>query len=1012
MRFAWRLVVAAALLSVVAPSLARAQYFGRNKVQYDSFKFQIFKTDHFDLYYYEEEIEAAKLAARMAERWYSRLQRFFNHDLRGRQVLILYASPAQFRQTNAVEEIIGEGTGGLTESLKRRIVLPMAGSLAETDHVIGHELVHAFQFDITGADPTPGVIETPEILAYPLWFSEGMAEYITLGAVDPQTAMWMRDAAIHETLPSIKDLDKVTYFPYRWGHAFWAYIGAKYGDRAIASLLRAGANPRSDLMGLALQLGTDPDKLTADWHTAIRKSTEAIVADAPPLTSDPRLLISKASGAGRYNVGPRLSPDGKRVAFFSEHGRFAVDLYVADAETGRTLHRLSSEQADPHFDSLSFLSSAGTWSPDSRTLAIGAVRKAKPIIALIDSESGDIRKEIPLPGLSDVLNPSYAPDGQSIVFSGNRGGLVDLYRLTLATGAVEQLTSDPFADLEPVMSPDGTFVVFVTERFSTSLETLAPGPLRLARLDLTTKDVRLLSGFLGGRHLSPQFSVDGQTVTFIAEPDGVANLYRMPVDGGPVMRITSFLTGVAGITAASPALSLAGEDGRLAFSVFEHDSHVIYVLDAKDIRQTVAPPASQRAALLPGRDAATGDIQTLIADASRGLPPASITPPSQPYKSKLKLDFISQPTFAVGATNFGAYVAGEISASFSDMLGDRSLGMAVQAAGTVQDLGAQVVFVNRRHRWNWAAKAEIIPLATGVIAYAQNNGVYFTITEILERQISRGFSGIAFYPLSSGTRVEVGGTARQLTFQNENRVSVYDVNTGQLIDQQRDLTQLGKPLYLAEPVVAVVRDTTLFGLTSPIYGSRTRLEVTQSVGDLRYTSLLVDYRQYFMPKRPITIAVRAVHFGRYGTDAEYIRLVDLYAGYPELVHGYYLGSVNSADCVGTNVTGDCLVYNNLRGSRLLVGNIEVRAPLIGLIRGDMTYGKIPVEIGAFFDAGVTWSSGNRPALAGGDRPLMRSVGVAARANVFGFLMVEVSAAHPFDRPGVGIQWQIGLRQGF
>ena len=187
MRSVWRLVLSAAVLSLAVPAFAHAQYFGRNKVQYESFNFQIFKTDHFDLYYYPDETEAAKLAARLAERWYARLSRFFNHDLRGRQVLILYASAAQFRQTNAVEEIIGEGTGGLTESLKRRIVLPMAGSLAETDHVIGHELVHAFQFDMTtrpGASPgTTGANRLP------LWFIEGMAEYLSIGPIDANTAM-------------------------------------------------------------------------------------------------------------------------------------------------------------------------------------------------------------------------------------------------------------------------------------------------------------------------------------------------------------------------------------------------------------------------------------------------------------------------------------------------------------------------------------------------------------------------------------------------------------------------------------------------------------------------------------------------------------------------------------------------------------------------------------------------------------------------------------------------------
>src|SRR5436190_14591765 len=120
MRFAWRLVVAAAVLNLAVPLAAHAQYFGRNKVQYETFNFQIFKTDHFDLYYYPEEQEAAKIAARLAERWYARISRFFNHDLRGRQILILYASPAQFRQTNAVEVMIGEGTGGLTEGMKRR----------------------------------------------------------------------------------------------------------------------------------------------------------------------------------------------------------------------------------------------------------------------------------------------------------------------------------------------------------------------------------------------------------------------------------------------------------------------------------------------------------------------------------------------------------------------------------------------------------------------------------------------------------------------------------------------------------------------------------------------------------------------------------------------------------------------------------------------------------------------------------------------------------------------------
>ncbi len=139
------------LVAILGPwaGVAQAQYFGRNKVQYEDFDFKTLKTEHFDILYYPEAQEAVEQAGRMAERWYARLSRLFNHELSGRQVVILYADHPDFEQTTALLGSIDEATGGVTEAFKRRVVLPMAGSLAETDHVLGHELVHAFQFDIT-----------------------------------------------------------------------------------------------------------------------------------------------------------------------------------------------------------------------------------------------------------------------------------------------------------------------------------------------------------------------------------------------------------------------------------------------------------------------------------------------------------------------------------------------------------------------------------------------------------------------------------------------------------------------------------------------------------------------------------------------------------------------------------------------------------------------------------------------------------------------------------------------
>ena len=151
----WRHSIATALsclllaAGLAAPASAQ-DYFGQNKVRYRSFDFQVLKTEHFDIYYDQETAAIVPEAARMAERWYARFSKALRHDLSRRQPLILYASHPAFEQTNAIYGDLSEGTGGVTEALKRRIVVPFAGPLAETDHVIGHELVHAFQYDVVG----------------------------------------------------------------------------------------------------------------------------------------------------------------------------------------------------------------------------------------------------------------------------------------------------------------------------------------------------------------------------------------------------------------------------------------------------------------------------------------------------------------------------------------------------------------------------------------------------------------------------------------------------------------------------------------------------------------------------------------------------------------------------------------------------------------------------------------------------------------------------------------------
>src|SRR5499427_896040 len=274
-------------LSIVAPAPASAQYFGRNKVQYKKLNFQVLKTEHFDIYFYPSEREGVDIAARMAERWHTRLEGLFQHTLRGRQPLVLYASHVDFEQNNIIPGELGEGTGGVTEPLRRRIVLPMGGPLVDTDHVIGHELVHAFQFDITTNPNAPPGANGAERL--PLWFIEGMAEYLSLGPVDPNTAMWLRDAVRQkddktgkDALPSIEQLDNPKYFPYRWGQAFWAYVGGEYGDDVIHRLLAMAAAAGDTNVAIQRVLGIKTKDLSNEWQEAIRSTYEPVLSSMTP----------------------------------------------------------------------------------------------------------------------------------------------------------------------------------------------------------------------------------------------------------------------------------------------------------------------------------------------------------------------------------------------------------------------------------------------------------------------------------------------------------------------------------------------------------------------------------------------------------------------------------------------------------------------------------------------------------------------------------------------------------
>lgn len=968
------------------------------------------------------------MAGLMAERWYSRLSRMFNTELRGRQPLILYASSPQFQQTTVIPGEMGEGTGGVTESFKRRIVLPYGASLNETDHVIGHELVHAFQYDLMAQGHSDASRANEGSLRIPLWFIEGMAEYLSIGPTDPNTATWMRDAVLREDLPPIKKLENsYKYFPYRWGHSLWSYITGRWGDEVIGKMMKSVGRTGNYEVALEGLLGIKIKQLAEDWHKAM-KDTYLPLVEKTESANEAAQVVLQGNESSMYNIAPAVSPDGNELVFFSTRDLFSVDLFLADANTGKVIRKIISTAVDPHFESLQFIRSAGSWDMSGEKFVFGGVRKGKPFLVILDMTKNKVEREIPFPELGEIMSPSWSPDGKFITFFALTGGVTDIFIYDLTNNVLKQMTRDVYGDLQPAWSPDGQKIVFVTERFSTNLDYVDIGNYEIALLDVETGEIEKVLGFPNGKNINPQWTADSKSIFFLSDQSGKTDLYRIELDTGKIYIITNLYTGISGITELSPAFSLSSQTGEVFFSAYDRSYYTIYSLGPEKIQaaETYLPQFEQDLAVLPPRTQPEGALLGLLRNPLFGLPKDTDFPVSS-YKPKLALDYVSPPNFAIGVDRYGTYGAGGIAAYWSDMLGYHTLSTMVVTQNRLIDTSGLVGYLNSKKRLNWGFVAQRMsyPYPYYYIEQGELGGepVYIE-TEDIQRTILHNVSALAYYPFSNVQRFELSAGFRYIDFSRTLYRRYYSMIDGMLIALEKNKVPSGPGLSYGYLSAGLVYDSGIFGATSPLLGQSYLLSVTPTLGSLTMMDAAADFRKYVIPVKPFTLAFRALHYGRYGKDAENPRLWPLYIAYWDLVRGYE--SYTEEEYYKAIEEGrEPFDTTRLVGSKMIVANVELRFPLLKLLGlGKGYFGAWPLEFYGFYDWGIAWADEPggwwggeskedvRPKFLGGNRSPISSVGFGLRTNFFGYLIFGLHYVYPITRPERGWHLQISLSPGF
>ena len=1031
-----RLAASALFILVAGTGTADAQYFGRNKVQYEKFDWRILKTDHFDLYFYPAESIKVNDAGRQSERWYTRLSDIFRHQF-DRKAIVWYADHPDFQQTNVIGDQLSEGTGGVTEGLRTRVVMPFTGMYKDDEHVTGHELVHVFQYNVAETAPGQGGLARLGVL--PLWLVEGMAEYFSLGRNDAHSAMWMRDAVMRDKFPTIRQLTTdPRFFPYRYGQALWAYIAGRWGDRAVVDVYRTSLRLGWD-QALVRSLGLTSDSLSKDWAAANKAFYAGQIAGRTHPDSAGRTIITqKDKRGGEYNVGPVQSADGRYLAFFTtKTNLFGIDLVLADANTGKIVRQLAGPQSDAHFDAISFLNSSGDFSPDGERLAFIVFNQGNNEITIVKTSNGDVEKTFRPGNVGAIYNLGWSPNGREIVFTGSKGGVADLYLANVETGAVRQLTNDKYGDFMPSFSPDGRTIAFASDRgATTNFEQLTFGEMQLATIDVESGNVTVHQGFAEGKHINPQFSADGGSLFFVSDQDGISDVYRMDLASGQKFRITRLATGVSGVTASSPAITVARRTGRLMFTVFRGQGHEIVALEPAQLIGTPVETSGIRVAsaatLPPGDVAGNATVATYLADPNTGLVSGSEFTTGK-YKASFALDAVGQP--AIGVTTGGYYgtgLVGGVSALFGDQLGDQQIFTAVQANGTIKDFGGAAFYQNLRRRLNWVTGIQHIPYLSGYQFVSPDPSGNFIVTTLLQRIYVDQAMASAQYPLSQTKRFELGVSGTRLAV--ETIVDSMLVNPiGQLLGRSVSEQDDQPPITYAQANFAFVGDNSFSAFTSPISGTRYRFEVSPTFGTVVFNTGLADARRYFF-KRPVTLAFRGMHYGRYGRDEDnYDLLSPLFIGDETLIRGYSWGSLDGSECVVNNdpTSGRCPVLDRMLGSRIGVFNAELRIPFFGTSGfGLINFPYLPLEVSPFFDAGIAWTDSQSPdfrftreantvpanctnelTTSGFNKPCAErvpvfSTGVSFRFNLLGYMILETYLAKPFQRPAK--DWVLGI----
>ena len=610
---------------LLAPAPAFAQYFGQNKIQYEQHKWRSISADHFEVYFYGSLDSLAMRVLDLSEKTHEYLSKRMGHTLGRRVPIILYGSHHDFAQTNVTPELIDSGTGGFTEALRNRVVLPFTGSYEDLRHVVVHELVHAVMFDLLYGGSAASLLAQQSFFSVPLWFAEGMAEYYSLG-LESTAEMVLRDGTIQGYLPPLEYSGGYTV--YKQGQSAIAYLADRFGEERLRDLLQRIRSMRSFERAFQRALDMSPRRFDEQWREALKKQYWPGVAKQEDPAQVAKRLTDHRRDESNLNTSPAISPQGDRVAYFSDRRQY-TDVYLMSAFDGKVLRRLIRGERNLAFENIPSMRASITWSPDGSRLAVTAKSAGKDVLYILSAETGKIERSFDM--VCDALSyPAWSPKSDTLVVVGLLNGRSDLWLLDAKTGVHRRITNDLWDEKEPTWTPAGDAITFSSDRGAPVV--LHPvkkpggyGAYGIYQVRVADDSLALVIDTAGDDH-SPAWSPDGAKLAFISDRGRTPNMYIYDLDDSTVTRLTD-------LTGAVTSVSWSRENDRLVYSAYNN-----YGFDIFAVRE----PLSVGGVLTRFQKRIPEAVMTL---AQASLPPPEAVPPAVAARGRVAdwSDSLSMP---------------------------------------------------------------------------------------------------------------------------------------------------------------------------------------------------------------------------------------------------------------------------------------------------------------------------------------------------------------------------------